>query len=251
MTDQTTTRDRRFMSDHTPNIADDVLSPVTEEQKTTLLGEVQKLYEETAASEYHYVWSEDEDGRQEQPVMLERCQIPTPEEWLGEETGERDALDGWTTYSDLVFEMAKKFVSEAYRRRFGDDWQDDGNLDNAACTAESKLSEWVESRLKDVSTENKATPGGTFKVVAKAAIAVDIQVEAKSRTEAEEKASIWDGGFPSGDCKVGVYIDDNGNEVEDNDDDIMYWQIVDVEFVRVLQVEELECDGASDSTSAE
>ncbi|QGJ70877.1 Hypothetical protein PBC10988_25760 [Planctomycetales bacterium 10988] len=132
-------------------IGDDVLSPVTEEQKNTLLIAVQKLYEETATSKWYHVWSENENDRQDRPIVVERPQIPTPEDWFVEETGKRDFLYGWTNYSHVVFEMAKEVVTEAYGRRFGDDWQEDGRLDNAACDAESKLSEWVESKLKDVS----------------------------------------------------------------------------------------------------
>jgi hypothetical protein len=85
------------------------------------------------------------------------------------------------------------------------------------------------------STERPMTR--TFGVVVKASVRVEIQLEANNRSEAAEKASIWNSGYASGDCEVGAFIDDDGNAIE-VDGDMMYWRIVDAPGATVLVVKE-------------
>ncbi|MBB02238.1 MAG: hypothetical protein CMJ47_06300 [Planctomyces sp.] len=85
------------------------------------------------------------------------------------------------------------------------------------------------------STERAITR--TFEVVVEARVRAELQLEAKTRSEAVEKASIWNSGYASGDCEVGVFIDDDGNAIED-DADMIYWRIVDVPGATVLEVNE-------------
>lgn len=96
----------------------------------------------------------------------------------------------------------------------------------------------IQSSLDEEHSTETATPNKSFEVVVESRIKVEIQVEARCRTEAIEKASLWNDGYASGNCEVGVFIDDNGNEVED-DEGTMYWRIVDVGAATVLQVDEV------------
>ncbi len=77
----------------------------------------------------------------------------------------------------------------------------------------------------------------TFEVIVDARVRTELQIEAKTRSEAVEKASVWDSGYATGECEVGVFIDDGGNAIED-DDDMIHWRIIDVPMAKVLEVDE-------------
>lgn len=127
-------------------VGDDVLSPLTDEDKTTLLDNLQKLYEVGATSEVYHARSENE----EELHQVERSEIPTLNEWLKELSGKRKLHYGWTENFVVMCAMVRDVVSEAYRRRFGDGWRDDGEIYDAACDAECELRSWLKSKLKDI-----------------------------------------------------------------------------------------------------
>lgn len=142
------------MSHSIQSLEGDVLSPVSEEQKQSLLREVQELYEGVAGSDWYYSWPDDEenDCRRPRSVAMERNKTPTPEEWLVEETGTEDWHWGWETFGDQVFKDAEQVVREAYRESFGDDWLEDDELARYSSDAECKLYAWLEHNLRDLNS---------------------------------------------------------------------------------------------------
>lgn len=142
----------------------DFMSLITVDQRESVLDDVQQWYEECAGSGYRYEWPESDGsfGVRREPYAEEREFEPSPDEWLGELTGRRD-LYGWSNYDDEVFELCKANVWEAYRQRFGDDWLDDGELNDAACEVEMELHEWVVSRLREPTSDESFQGGKSWK----------------------------------------------------------------------------------------
>jgi hypothetical protein len=89
-------------------------------------------------------------------------EVPRFDVWLGEYTGE--VLPsfmpgaGWDypTFGNEVGGLAQAVVHDAYERQFGDEWQSDCEVDNAACDDESALYDWVVAQQAHIDQQGDA-----------------------------------------------------------------------------------------------
>jgi len=130
-------------------------SPITDSCRAEYLREVRALYDDWIKRGIRYEWSEDDE---ESDWSDEFCTTgivgsPTPEEWLSEYTGEREANFirgfGWhyPTYSDIVYRLAEEVTRQAYEEQYGPEWLGNDELIEAQDADWSKLNSWIEEAL--------------------------------------------------------------------------------------------------------
>ncbi len=141
-----------------------IASPVTDEDRQALLEEVREMYRAWTRNAYRYEWYDNHEpfDRSGALEMVPMADVPDFDEWLGEYTGEVlpsfMAGAGWDypTFGNEVWNLAQAFVRDAYERRFGEEWQSDDELDNAACEDESALYNWVVAQLAHIDQQGDA-----------------------------------------------------------------------------------------------